>query len=311
MKHLRRLKNLIFCRSWSFYISSIEHSRAVARQGDTVYINGIVCNDGIRLGSAYIVVKIADPYNYSRIAFDSHRDLEFKRRQALRVIDLNVGDVFRFSVPWIIDTNILEGVYYYRAELWNIPRLFRKEPRLSRFWNYCFDRTPWTPAVEIISPKSEELTDNKRKRPKAFISYSWDSADHQNWVMQLADHLLRNGIDIVVDKRDLAPGEEITEFIERGISESDILLLVCSENYTEKANSRLGGVGMETVISSAQFLQARRSKKFIPIVRNNRRSSKDRLPTYLGSILYVDMDVEDWEGEPLQQLLAGIRKEIT
>ena len=161
MKHLRRLKNLIFCRSWSFYISSIEHSRAVARQGDTVYINGIVCNDGIRLGSAYIVVKIADPYNYSRIAFDSHRDLEFERRQALRVIDLNVGDVFRFSVPWIIDTNIVEGVYYYRAELWNIPRLFRKEPRLSRFWNYCFDRTPWTPAVEIISPKSDLYSEIK------------------------------------------------------------------------------------------------------------------------------------------------------
>ena len=127
--------------------------------------------------------------------------------------------------------------------------------------------------------------------------------------MELADYLVRNGVDVIVDKRDLVPGEEITEFIERGIRQSDVLLLICSEEYTKKANARLGGVGMETVISTSQFLNARKTKKFIPIKRNSHGSGENVLPTYLGSTLYVDMDRKDWNGVALQELLAGIFKE--
>ena len=65
---------------------------------------------------------------------------------------------------------------------------------------------------------------------------------------------------------------------------------------------------METVISSSQFLQARKEKVFLPVVRENRLPVKDKLPRYLGSILYVDMSNSDWAREPLRDLLRGIRK---
>lgn len=287
----------------------MKHSRAVAHNGDTVHVTGVIENDGMRLGSAYIIVKVANPYDHSIVVFDSDRNLGYLQKQSLRIIDLRVGSAFEFSVPWRIDSNIPEGAYYYRVEVWNIPKLFNKRRHTLRFRNYCFARSAWTAGIEVLSSKDNSKRASGRKRPKAFISYSWDSTEHQNWIMDLADYLLRNGIGVIVDKRDLAPGEEITEFIERGISKSDILLLVCSERYTQKANARIGGVGMETVISTSQFLNARRSKKFIPIVRNNPQPAKEKLPTYLGSTLYVDMDVEDWQGVPLQQLLVGIFKE--
>lgn len=303
---ISQLKNLLFCNGWSFRIASVNHSRAVARPGDTVHIIGVVENDGMRLGSAYICLRIADPYDHSIVPFDSDKDLEYSKKQSLRVIDLSVGATFQFSVPWHIDSDVPEGAYYYRVEVWNIPKLFSGRRRWLRFRNHCFDRSPWTAGIEILHPADARAP---RKRPKAFISYSWDSTEHQDWVMELVDYLMRNGVDVVVDKRDLAPGEEITEFIERGIMQSDILLLICSEEYTKKANARLGGVGMETVISTSQFLNARKTKKFIPVTRNNRCRGKDKLPTYLGSTVYVDMDVKDWSGVPLQELLVGIFKE--
>ncbi len=300
------LRNLLFCNRWSFRLLSVKHSRAVARPGATVHVTGIVENDGMRLGSAYVRVRIADPYDHSMVVFDSDEGLEYRKKQSLRIIDLPVGATFRFSVPWRIDASVPEGVYYYRVEIWNIPKLFSDRRCWLRYRNHCFDRSPWTPGIEILHQGGATPS---MKCPKAFISYSWDSTEHQDWVMELADHLLRNGVDVIVDRRDLSPGEEITEFIERGISESDILLFICSEEYKKKADARLGGVGMETVISTSQFLNARRTKKFIPVTRNNQCRAKDKLPTYLGSTLYVDMDVDDWQGAPLQELLVGIFKE--
>ncbi len=64
---------------------------------------------------------------------------------------------------------------------------------------------------------------------------------------------------------------------------------------------------METVISSETFLNARQTKKFIPIVRSNRMPANKKLPTYIGSTLYVDMTTDLWRSTPLQQLLKGIK----
>jgi len=278
----------------------------VAKPGDIVHIIGVVENDGMRLGSAYICVRIADPYDHSIVAFDSDKNLQYSEKQSLRIIDLPVGESYRFSVPWHIDSKVHEGANYYRVEIWNTPKLFNRRHRRLRFRNYCFDRSLWKAGIEVLHSTNNKIT---KQRPKAFISYSWDSSEHQEWVMELVDYLMRNGVDVVVDKRDLAPGEEITEFIERGIVQSDIIILICSDEYTRKANARLGGVGMETVISTSQFLNVRKTKKFIPITRKNQYHGKDKLPTYLGSRLYVDMDVSDWNGAPLQELLVGIFKE--
>jgi hypothetical protein len=39
--------------------------------------------------------------------------------------------------------------------------------------------------------------------PKAFISYSWSSQEHQRWVLDLATQLRENGVDVTIDKWDL------------------------------------------------------------------------------------------------------------
>ena len=43
--------------------------------------------------------------------------------------------------------------------------------------------------------------------PIVFISYAWESETHRNWVRSLADRLLDNGIETIVDQYDLNLGD--------------------------------------------------------------------------------------------------------
>jgi len=59
----------------------------------------------------------------------------------------------------------------------------------------------------------------KTKRPKAFISYSWDNSAHKTWVGELADRLEHDGVLITLDQWDTAPGDELPHFIATGIGD--------------------------------------------------------------------------------------------
>ena len=51
--------------------------------------------------------------------------------------------------------------------------------------------------------------------PKAFISYSWTSPEHEKWVLQLAKELEESGIHVIIDKWDLGEGADKYEFMEK------------------------------------------------------------------------------------------------
>ena len=40
-------------------------------------------------------------------------------------------------------------------------------------------------------------------QPTVFISYSHDSDEHKNWVLQLATRLRSNGVDVILDRWNL------------------------------------------------------------------------------------------------------------
>ena len=52
-----------------------------------------------------------------------------------------------------------------------------------------------------VAPKPKEP-------PRVFVSYSWSSPAHENWVLQLATELRGEGIDVVLDKWDLKEGQD-------------------------------------------------------------------------------------------------------
>ena len=45
--------------------------------------------------------------------------------------------------------------------------------------------------------------------PKVFISYSHDSAEHKQWVLEFATTLRNRGVDAILDQWDLKPGDDL------------------------------------------------------------------------------------------------------
>ena len=124
------------------------------------------------------------------------------------------------------------------------------------------------------------------EHPKVFISYSHDSPEHRRWVSELGAKLRHNGIDAILDQWDLGPGDDVTQFMERGIIDSDRVLVVCTDQYVRKANAAEGGVGYERMIVTAQLVQDLGTNKFIPVIRQ--ASGKEETPTFLGTRVYID-----------------------
>jgi|ERR1051325_4912814 hypothetical protein len=104
------------------------------------------------------------------------------------------------------------------------------------------------------------------KVPRAFISYSWDSEEHKQWVLNLATRLRHDGVDVMLDQWGIAPGDQLTEFMEHSLWEHDFILIICTPQYKRKSDRRIGGVGYEGHIMTAELFTARNDRKFIPIL---------------------------------------------
>ena len=126
--------------------------------------------------------------------------------------------------------------------------------------------------------------------PKVFISYSHDSQEHKQWVLEFASRLRNSGIDAILDQWELQPGDDLPHFMEKHLSSSDRVIMVCTSRYVEKANSGAGGVGYEKMIVTADLLKTIDSNKVIPLIK---QSGTHETPTFLKSKLFIDFSSED------------------
>jgi len=295
-----RFKNLRETKfKWSFVSDPLILNRKVLRKDETIYLKQKVKNNGFSTGTAYVRVCIAKTYELDNILFDSHRDLSQNNKQALRLTDIPRGKSKEFTVSFMIPSGWENKNFEVRLQIWN-PHLLFGGPN-----SFCFYDSGWHGGFEIVSNENLDFLKS------VFISYSWDNDAHKIWVKELAEELAKYNLNVIIDQTALLGGDETTLFMERSILMSCAILLVCTENYTEKANNRTaGGVGYETVLGSNEYMLCtpEQRSKFIPIVRNNNRSRK--LPSYLGSALYLDMNGEDWRSQPLQDLINSIRRHL-
>lgn len=142
--------------------------------------------------------------------------------------------------------------------------------------------------------------------PSTFISYSWDSPEHRRWVTALATRLRQNGVNAVLDHWDLKLGADKTSFMEVAIRESDHVLLICTPKYKAKADGRLGGVGWEASIVTAELADDLAQTKFIPVLREG--SFKSTLPVWLKNRVGVDLSTEPYSEEQFELLLRNLHQ---
>jgi TIR domain len=143
-------------------------------------------------------------------------------------------------------------------------------------------------ARKALHGTREERSGRFMSAPKVFISYSHDSAAHKAWVLKLGSDLRVKGVDVVLDQWDLVPGQDVSLFMQRGISEADRVIMICSSTYVTKSEQGVGGVGYERLIVTAEVVNSIDTIKFIPILRA--ASSSKKTPSFLGPRVYIDFE---------------------
>jgi hypothetical protein len=98
-------------------------------------------------------------------------------------------------------------------------------------------------------------------RPVVFISYSWDSKEHQKWVAKLAEGLTKAGIYVLLDQY-LEDGTLLPQFMDLGIDRADKVLVIGTDEYLVKSYDQGTGVAFEDCIIRSQIFQHLGSKKW-------------------------------------------------
>lgn len=104
--------------------------------------------------------------------------------------------------------------------------------------------------------------------PRVFISYSWESDGHKDWVRNFAERLTQNGVNVRLDQWHIGPGQSLTQFMEAEVHASDFVLVICTKAYCRKALAREGGVGYEQQIITGNIVAGKPREQFIPLVRD-------------------------------------------
>lgn len=144
-----------------------------------------------------------------------------------------------------------------------------------------------------------------------FITYSWDSQDHKDWVRGLADSLIENGINVLLDQYDIKSGQSFTQFMEQAIDDSDKVIVVLTPSYRIKSSERKGGVGYEQQIISGEIISGVVRSKFIPLIREGQYEDGDNcaIPPHFKGVSTLDFRDSANREESLELLIREIYNE--
>jgi len=142
-------------------------------------------------------------------------------------------------------------------------------------------------------------------KPKLFISYSWSTPDHEQWVLDLATELCEAGVDVILDKWDLKEGQDAITFMEQMVTAPDIkkVAIICDKLYAEKSNIRSGGVGTETQIISREVYENQSQVKFVAVISEKDEDGNPFLPVYYKSRIYIDLSDSSTYAENFERLV--------
>jgi SEFIR domain len=144
--------------------------------------------------------------------------------------------------------------------------------------------------------------------PKLFVSYSWTTQEHEEWVLNIATELRQSGVDVILDKWDLKEGDDANIFMEKMVTDDSVkkVLIISDKKYAEKADGRRGGVGTETQIISAKVYEKVEQSKFVVAVAERDENGKAFLPAYYTSRIYIDLSNDELYISNFDKLLRWI-----
>jgi len=144
----------------------------------------------------------------------------------------------------------------------------------------------------------------QKTNPTAFVSYSWDSKEHQQWIISLTNDLRKQGIDASNDVfiTQMQTVNLNAMMISR-IKNSDYIVIVLTENYAQKADEIKGGVGFETILTMPYLRE--NLGKLILIMRHQGDYTKV-FPFHYKDVYAIDFSNDKEYKEKLDELVYKI-----
>lgn len=143
-----------------------------------------------------------------------------------------------------------------------------------------------------------------KKNPTAFISYSWDSIEHQQWVIDLTNRLRQKGVAATMDLFETQQGTvNLNQMMIKNIKDSDYVVIVLTEEYAKKSDAFQGGVGFETMLTIPDIKN--NLNKLIFIMRHKGDYTKV-FPYHLRDLYAIDFSDESKFNEKLEELIYKI-----
>lgn len=173
------------------------------------------------------------------------------------------------------------------------------------------NRTHWTLKKVGLSDLKPYYSDTTAVKPCVFVSYSWTPINNQETVFELVSKLRQDNINVIYDKDDLYPGQNINYFMEQALERNDIdnIIVICNKDYAEKANSRQGGVGYEAGIIISEIRSTPLQRRIIPVAVEFDENNQPYLPTKFEELYYVDLTQEKGYNE-LLSAIKNYKKEM-
>lgn len=142
--------------------------------------------------------------------------------------------------------------------------------------------------------------------PTAFISYSWDDHNHENWVVSFANRLRSDGVDAMLDKFLLQTSTvNFNHMMIDHIMKSEYVIIILTENYATKANQRQGGVGFET---SLMIPQLKTNKDKVILIMRHKGDYTKVFPYHMQDYYAIDFTDDDSYETKFSELLHRIYK---
>lgn len=130
-----------------------------------------------------------------------------------------------------------------------------------------------------------------------FVSYSHDSHEHVERIIDLATRLRRDGIDVELDQWVDSPSEGWPQWMERQIRKAQFVLIVCTETYNrrsrgEEREGRGRGARWEALLTYQHIYdEDGRNLRFIPVIFQAEQEAY--IPTPLRGATYYFPATED------------------
>lgn len=158
--------------------------------------------------------------------------------------------------------------------------------------------------TECNFPQTSSQFDNIPDNcPVVFISYSWDSEAHKQWVLNLSKDLRKNGVYTFLDRYCCA-GEDLITFMTKGLENANKVLIIGTPAYKKKTQKKSGGAKFEDQVITIELYNNMDSSKFIPVLREG--SFNDSFSGLIGLRIGFDMrDDAKYENE-LENLVRAL-----